>query len=116
MAPEIINEQHYDEKVDVYSFGVLVYFILSGGKMPEITLAQVANGKMASIPPSFTPFAKDLITKCWSFQPNDRPSFDTILKLLSENNYSLLTLSKNETQEILEKVSNNQKNIIPYIK
>lgn len=116
MAPEIINEQHYDEKVDVYSFGVLVYFILSGGKMPEITLAQVANGKMANIPTSFTPFARDLITKCWNFEPNVRPSFDTILKLMDENNYSLLALSKNETQEIIQKVHNNQERIMPYIK
>lgn len=37
MAPEIINEEdHYDEKVDVYSFGVLVFFILSQGKLPKI--------------------------------------------------------------------------------
>lgn len=116
MAPEIINEQHYDEKVDVYSFGVLVYFILSGGKMPEITLAQVANGKMANIPTSFTPFARDLITKCWNFEPHVRPSFDTILKLMDENNYNLLALSKNETQEIIQKVHNNQERIMPYIK
>ncbi|KAK8896169.1 spindle assembly checkpoint kinase [Tritrichomonas musculus] len=27
-APELINEIQYNEKVDVYSFGVLVYFIL----------------------------------------------------------------------------------------
>ena len=32
MAPEIINEEdHYDEKVDVYSFSVLVFFIMVGG-------------------------------------------------------------------------------------
>lgn len=29
MVPELINEIQYNEKVDVYSFGVLVYFILS---------------------------------------------------------------------------------------
>ena len=30
MAPEIINEEtNYTEKVDVYSLGVLIYFVLN---------------------------------------------------------------------------------------
>ena len=44
MAPEIINEQSYNEKVDVYSFGVIVYFILTNGEMPKKTLTQIGTG------------------------------------------------------------------------
>ena len=30
MAPEIIREQPYDEKVDIWSVGVITYILLSG--------------------------------------------------------------------------------------
>lgn len=53
MAHEFLNEQDYNEKVDIYSFGVIMYFILSGGNMQKITIIQ--------IPPSFTQFAKTII-------------------------------------------------------
>lgn len=54
MVPEIINEVEYDEKVDIYSFGVLIYFIISNGKMPKITITQVGIVKKAEIPSDFT--------------------------------------------------------------
>lgn len=30
MAPEILNHKSYDEKVDVYAFGVVIFMLLSG--------------------------------------------------------------------------------------
>lgn len=36
MAPEILNENEYDEKVEIYSFSVVLFFILTG-KMHKIT-------------------------------------------------------------------------------
>lgn len=36
MALEIINNSDYNEKVDVYSFGVLIFYILSERKMQKI--------------------------------------------------------------------------------
>lgn len=34
MAPEIINRQVYDSKVDLWALGVLAYVLLSGGNFP----------------------------------------------------------------------------------
>ena len=33
MAPEIINKEDYDEKIGVYSFDVIAYFVLNGGEI-----------------------------------------------------------------------------------
>ena len=65
MAPEIIAEEDdYDEKIDVYSFGVLVYYTLSCGQLPKIKTPQILQGKKAEIPSTFTEFAKNLINDC----------------------------------------------------
>ena len=113
MAPEIINEEKYDEKVDVYSFGVLVYFILSGGQMPKITITQIGNGKKAEIPRSFTKFARQLINSCWNFNPKDRPSFENINEQLIAHAQELVELTKTESKEVQKFIENHQKIISP---
>lgn len=101
MAPEILNEEdHYDEKVDVYSFGVLIFFILSGGQLPQIKLFDIPKGKKAEIPSSFTQFSKKLINDCWNLKPKDRPSFQVIVNDIVESNFSLLQLSEIEVKNI----------------
>ena len=114
MAPEIINEEEYDEKVDVYSFGVIVFFILSGGEMPNIKIRDICLGKKADIPPSFTKFARDLINACWEFDPSERPSFKKICEDIERNNFNLLELSKSETKEVEIMVNNHKDKIPPY--
>lgn len=101
MAPEILNEEdYYDEKVDVYSFGTLVFFILSGGYHPKIKINDRVKGKKAEIPSSFTEFSKKLINECWNFNPKDRPSFQMILDDFERNHYNLIKLNKTEIENI----------------
>lgn len=45
MAPEILKEEKYNEKADVYPFGVLIFFMLSRGEMPKINVVQMEIGK-----------------------------------------------------------------------
>lgn len=97
MAPEIINEEeNYDQKVDVYSFGVLVYFILSGGEIPKIKMFDILKGKKADIPDNFTDLSKNLISRCWNFKSKERPSFKEIVDLLDENQYKVIELKNSE--------------------
>lgn len=112
MAPEIINEDEYNEKVDVYSFGVIVYMLLSDGQMPSIKIRDIILGKKAPIPSSFTAFARKLIDSCWCFEPNQRPSFEKIAEDLYKNKYNLINLNKSEYNQV-ESFIKNHKKLIP---
>ena len=114
MAPEILKEEKYNEKADVYSFGVLLYFILSDGEMPKINIIQVGNGVKAKIPDSFTDFAKELINECWNYNSKDRPSFDEILSRLERQNYKIIEMNNSEVNEVLEFVKEHKKLIPEY--
>ena len=91
IAPEILTENpDYDQKVDVYSFGVVFFLILSKGEFPKITLVDIISGKKATIPDSFSRFSGELINRCWSYDPNERPSFAEILDSFKQNQHSII--------------------------
>ena len=114
MAPEIINEEEYDEKVDVYSFGVIAYFIISGGEMPNNKIRDICLGKKADIPSSFTRFATELIKSCWEFDPKKRPSFINICEDIERSRFNLLELNNTELEEVEMKVNKLKEQIPPY--
>ncbi|OHT08719.1 hypothetical protein TRFO_04803 [Tritrichomonas foetus] len=46
MSPEQHNnDTHYTNKVDVYSFGILLLFMLTNGQMPHIPIIDIIQGK-----------------------------------------------------------------------
>ena len=96
MAPEMLNGQIYDEKVDVFSFGILMFFLLSNGEMPNTTIGQCAQGKKAPIPSSFNSLSREIIDSCWNFDPKGRPSFDDICFEIEKNNYQVIDMSNTE--------------------
>ncbi|KAK8835712.1 hypothetical protein M9Y10_040530 [Tritrichomonas musculus] len=116
MAPEIINEEdHYNEKVDVYSFGVLVFYILSGGQLPKIKMLDILKGDKAKIPESFTGFSKKLINDCWNFNSKDRPSFQMIVDDLDKYQYDLAPLNEMEIYNVKIFVKQHKERITKYI-
>lgn len=91
MAPEILNESSdYNEKVGIYSFGVLLFFVLSNEKYPQISIAKVASGKKAPIPDCIDEFSRNLIMRCWSTNPEERPSFAEILEQIERANFRII--------------------------
>ena len=89
MAPEMFGQgSMYDEKVDVYSFGVVMYFIVTKGIQPNFT----GTGCYATLalPESINKLSSSIIKKCWSSSPQERPSFDDILRIIFDNNFMLI--------------------------
>ena len=81
MAPEAIEQMVFNEKTDVWSFGVMVWEIFNQAKQPyknmahENILSFLKEGNRLPITNESPDTIKDLITKCWFNEPTNRPSF-----------------------------------------
>ncbi|KAK6133417.1 hypothetical protein DH2020_032829 [Rehmannia glutinosa] len=95
MAPEMIKRKHYGRKVDVYGFGLILWEFVAGTipyeDMTPIQAAfAVVNKNLRPVVPGDCPPAmKALIEQCWSLQPDKRPEFWQIVKVLEEFESSL---------------------------
>ncbi|KAK8834959.1 hypothetical protein M9Y10_001592 [Tritrichomonas musculus] len=91
MSPEMQGDDDYDNKTDVFSFGVVLYNIFTG-QVPNITMKDRIN----KIPPTFpssSPMISEccieLIKKCMSYDVKERPTFDEILDFMKDNLFKL---------------------------
>ena len=71
MAPEIINGNHYSYPVDVYSFGVIAYFIYTD-QFPD----ESHHIDLDKIDPKYKSFVSRLVDP----NPSNRPTFEEITK------------------------------------
>ena len=90
MAPEVYKHQPYTEKVDVYSYGMILYYLLEGKPPWAYENGLVAVRKAADegdrpiLPRNWDQRLQNLIQECWHEDPQVRPPFDKILKSLNE--------------------------------
>jgi serine/threonine protein kinase len=83
MAPEQQGIE-YTSKVDVYSFGLILYEVVTGEKVFPPTLgpfgicAAAREGRRPPIPDWVPTWVRMLIEESWSLDPEERPSFEDI--------------------------------------
>ena len=91
MSPEMLNEEDYDYKTDVYSFGVVLY-VMFVGSLPKLSMKNKMTGKTPKMPepsPSISKSCIDLISKCMSYKPAERPTFEQILQMIRDISFKL---------------------------
>ena len=103
IAPEMKND-NYNEKVDVFSFGALIYYILNLGDIPKITVFDYIQCKTFEIPKTFTKFSRELIESCMNQDPNSRPEFSTICDMIYKNMYDLVDLPETEKHDLMQRM------------
>lgn len=96
MAPEMIQHRSYNHKVDVYSFGIVLWELITGNlPFQNMTAVQAAfavvnKGVRPAIPPGCSPSLSQIMSRCWDANPDERPSFSQVVKLLEEAQETIL--------------------------
>ncbi|XP_062566100.1 tyrosine-protein kinase Fer-like [Saccostrea cucullata] len=87
-APEALLYGKYTSLCDVWSFGILMWEIFSGGITPYSGMTnnqareQIDRGFRMPAPEGTPEACYDLMMKCWEYNPNERYHFDKIHKEL----------------------------------
>lgn len=89
MAPEVFESSKYTEKCDVFSWGIILWEILSRKKpFDEIGNAYrimwaVHNGQRPPLLENCPEPIENLIVGCWEKKPDLRPSMDKIVEIMT---------------------------------
>jgi serine/threonine protein kinase len=90
VAPEVLRGEPYTQAADIYSFGMIMYFIATG-KQPfanhahdEFLAIDICRGVRPEINEPEAPKCYiDLMKKCWDLNPNNRPNITEISNSIS---------------------------------
>lgn len=78
----------WTEKVDIYSFAMTCYEVLTGGtpfpQYPKSDWQKVIDGKRPHLPNYVDPRVRELLEMCWDKEPLKRPTFGVILDKLQK--------------------------------
>lgn len=89
-APEAINYGSFTIKSDVWSFGVLLYEIITYGKIPypgmtkADVMSSIQRGYRMPQPEKCPPELYEIMMSCWKTKPEDRPTFDYLQSVLDD--------------------------------
>lgn len=90
-APETLLSNTHTEASEVWAFGVTVWEIVTGGRVPfqerddravrQAVLA--ANGNLLAVPPRCPPALRTVMERCWSRSASRRPTFSALAAVIT---------------------------------
>jgi sterile alpha motif and leucine zipper-containing kinase AZK len=86
MAPEVFTQNigHYTESADIYSAGLIMWYIATGRRPEPPDIEKVKSGIIIRPDTSKAkwPELAQIMTKCWDNDPSRRISASTAVKML----------------------------------
>ncbi|EAL50197.1 tyrosine protein kinase transforming protein SEA, putative [Entamoeba histolytica HM-3:IMSS] len=89
IAPEILARKPYCQKVDVYSFGIIMWeFLTRDIPYKNIPLKSISDYVVNAhlrpkIPENVDLMYSSLMARCWNEQPSNRPDFKEVVNVLA---------------------------------
>ncbi|XP_065216527.1 fibroblast growth factor receptor homolog 1-like [Planococcus citri] len=87
MAPEALTDRRHTSKSDVWSYGVLLWELMTLGDDPyplyndaKKLMDDIESGYRLKKPANCSINTYSLMYKCWNYLPADRPEFTNIIK------------------------------------
>ncbi|CAI5945435.1 unnamed protein product [Closterium sp. NIES-65] len=90
MAPEVIDHKPYTRKVDVYSYGIVLWELVTcelpfkGLTFIQLAYNVVHKNQRPDIPPSCNPELARLMAECWDRDETVRPEFAEVVARLEK--------------------------------
>ncbi|RIA94202.1 hypothetical protein C1645_873593 [Glomus cerebriforme] len=112
VAPEVLRGNPYTQAADIYSFGMIMYFVATK-KQPfancahdELLALDICDGIRPEINVQEAPKCYiDLMNRCWDSNLNNRPNITEIVELISsfcdlyENSFAIKDVENNEIEK-----------------
>lgn len=89
-APEALNTWTFSHKTDVWSYGIVLWEIYSGGSSPQYSgtyadLSETLKHERLPMPDDCPEAMYTLMLSCWAYNPDDRESFAQICNKLKNH-------------------------------
>ncbi|RHZ86534.1 hypothetical protein Glove_50g61 [Diversispora epigaea] len=119
MAPETLNRGGYTQASDIYTFGMIMLEVFTSYppyyNIPhdETLVMDICQGLKPEIKCEIPQFLKEIMEKCWNFDPSNRPiakELETQLKLYTDDHNSEI----NKQIDKVNEANDSNKNFIQY--
>ena len=100
LAPEVIQQQQWSSKSDVWSFGCLMWEVFSGGQRPytgfvdQEVIGLVTSGHVLSRPDRCPAIVYDVMTECWKRPSSSRADMSSVCRRLASCQKPLMEAEK----------------------